>query len=181
MLKKIEDLANQVASREGCKIYDIEFSGGAQGRTLRVFIDKDLEGGASVDDCANVSKGLNLLLDVDDVIPGGRYNLEISTPGVERPLKKKWHYESSIGKKIWIRVNRSLESFGVQNKKFSSAKQLTENLKGCSDQGIHFELENESIEIPFTAIEKAHVVFEFEAEKGVKKNFSKLHNQSKRG
>jgi ribosome maturation factor RimP len=93
-LQKIEILANDVALREGVKIYDIEFSGGAQGRILRIYIDK--EGGVGVDDCANVSRGLNLLLDVEDPIPGGKYVLEVSSPGLDRVLKKNWHFEQAV-------------------------------------------------------------------------------------
>ena len=96
MIQKIEILAGQVAEREGVRIYDLEFSGGTQGRVLRVFIDK--EGGVSIEDCANVSRGLNLLLDVEDPIPGGKYSLEVSSPGMERILRKSWHFTGEIGR-----------------------------------------------------------------------------------
>src|SRR5262245_53641529 len=68
--------AEEVAVREGCRLYDMEL----RDRTLRAFIDRT-PGGVSVDDCANVSRGLNLRLDVEDAIPGGRYELEVSSPG----------------------------------------------------------------------------------------------------
>jgi ribosome maturation factor RimP len=165
--QKIENLAVQVVTREGCKFYDMDFSGGAAGRTLRIYIDKD--GGASLDDCANVSRGLNLLLDVEDPIPGGAYHLEVSTPGVERPLRKPWHFEQAIGSKIWMRLNRNLESLGLQGKRLGMQKQIAEVLHSVDSTGVYFEIENEKILIPFQAIEKAHVVFEFDTAKGRKK------------
>ena len=108
-LQKIETLASEVAAREGVQIYDIEFSGGPQGQVLRIYIDK--EGGVGIDECANVSRGLNELLDENDPFPGGKYNLEVSSPGLERPLKKAWHYEQAIGKKIWMKLQKPFTAF----------------------------------------------------------------------
>jgi len=169
MLQKIEQLAEQVVAREGCKLYDLEFKGGAGGRILRVYIDKEIPGGATLDDCANVSRGLNLLLDVEDVITGGPYSLEISTPGIERPLKRAWHFASAVGKKVWLKFDRNLEALGVKSKRYGAHKQLTEVLQACEETGIRLQLDDESILIPFSAIEKSHVVFEFGTEKGKKK------------
>lgn len=170
MIQKIETLASQVAEREGVRIYDLEFAGGTQGRVLRVFIDK--EGGVSIEDCANVSRGLNLLLDVDDIIPGGRYNLEVSSPGMERILRKPWHFTGAVGQKVWMRVTQPLETFGIQNKKFSAAKQLTETLQASDDSGVRLEMEGETVTIPYDAIEKAKTVVDFDEGKGVKKEYN---------
>ena len=97
-LEQIRQFAEDVASREGCLLYDLEYRDGP-GRTLRVFIDKQ-PGGVSIDDCANVSRGLNLRLDIEDVIPGGAYELEVSSPGLDRKLTQAWHYGAAIGKII---------------------------------------------------------------------------------
>jgi ribosome maturation factor RimP len=99
VINRITKIAEEVAAREGCKIYDIEFIGAGKGRTLRVYLDK--ENGVGIDECSNVSRGLNLMLDVEDVIPGGAYNLEVSSPGLERYLKKPSHFQVVIGKKIF--------------------------------------------------------------------------------
>lgn len=176
-LQKIETLAHEVATREGVKIYDIEFAGGAQGRTLRVFIEK--EGGVGIDDCANVSRGLNLLLDVEDPIPGGKYNLEVSSPGLERPLKKKWHYEQAIGKKVWLKTSKAFESFGAQDKKLKFAKQITETLLAVEAEGVKIQMGPETVLIPFEAIEKAKTVFDFNEGKHEKKGHSKKNAQKK--
>jgi len=97
-LEQIRQFAEDVASREGCLLYDLEYRDGP-GRTLRVFIDKQ-SGGVGSDDCANVSRGLNLRLDVEDVIPGGAYELEVSSPGLDRKLTQSWHYGAALGKTI---------------------------------------------------------------------------------
>lgn len=170
-IEKIKDLAQQVVEREGCILYDLEF----QGRNLRVFIDKNDSGGATIEDCSNVSRGLNLLLDVEDPIPGGAYNLEVSTPGLDRALKQPWHFEKVQGKKIWFKTAKPMEAFGVQSKKFKAAKSLTEVLGGADGDGIRLKLEEEEILIPYSAIEKAKLVFEVE-EKGQKKS----HNQKRK-
>lgn len=161
IIQKVRALADQVVTREGCQLYEIEF----QGRSLCVYIDRDQEGGASIDDCANVSRGLNLLLDVDDPIAGGAYNLEVSTPGLERILRQPWHFQKVVGKKIWLKTSRTLESFGVQSKKWALAKTLSENLSAVTDEGVQIQLGEEQVSIPFAEIEKANLVFEME-EKG---------------
>lgn len=167
-LQKIEALVSEVAAREGVKVYDVEFAGGAQGRTLRVFIDKDK--GIGIEDCANVSRGLNAALDEQlDLIPGGQYNLEVSSPGLERPLKKLWHFEAAVGKKIWIKTSQALEAFGCQNPKIKNAKQITEVLSSVEDVNLKFQIEDEVISVPWQSVEKAKMVFDFKEGKQEKK------------
>lgn len=158
-LEKIENLAQEVAKREGCYLYDLEFIGAGKGRTLRVYIDKD-EGGIGIEDCSNVSKGLNLMLDTEDIVPGGTYQLEVSTPGLDRHLKKQWHFEKAIGKKIWVKLNSALESVGVTDKKWKSTKQIEKVLSSCDAEGIGFDLDTIKVKIPFAKIEKAKLVYE---------------------
>ncbi|GIL17767.1 MAG: ribosome maturation factor [Oligoflexia bacterium] len=168
VLQKIEKLASEIASREGCKIYDVEFGGGSGGRTLRIYIDKD-PGPVGIEDCSNVSRGLNQALDEDDPIPGGHYNLEVSSPGLERPLKKTWHFETVIGQKIRVKCNRKLEAFGAQEKTNKSLKQVIETLVACEPEGIRMMVNKENVFIPYSGIERANLVFNFDAEKGEKK------------
>ena len=128
-MDQIRKLAEEVSLREGCRLYDLEIAGG---RTLRVYIEK-LPDGASLDDCVNVSRGLNLMLDVEDPVPGGRYELEVSTPGLERKLTQLWHFEKAVGEKVRLSnkqsdtVPASLEGYvkSVENEKIT-----IENNKG---------------------------------------------------
>lgn len=165
VIQKVETLAREVVLREGCELYDIEFTSHSGQRVLRVYIDK-AGGPVGVDDCANVSRGLNLLLDVEDVVPGGAYNLEVSSPGLERTLKKKEHFQKVLGQKVWMKLNRSLESLGVMEKGFLNAKQLTGVLQTVAEeQGVHLSAPPVEVDIPWEAIEKAKLVFEFGQDK----------------
>lgn len=162
-LDKIKVLAEQVAVRESCFLYDLEFAGSTQARVLRVFIDRDTENGVSIEDCSNVSKGLNLLLDVEDAIPGGRYVLEVSSPGLERVLKEKWHFEKVIGKLIYLKTFEALLEFNSALPQLGKAKQIKGTLLSLKDGGILLSTDlagkPEEIYVPYTGLTKAHVVF----------------------
>lgn len=145
-LTQIRELAQQVAVREGCLLYDLEFTGSA--RTLRIFIEKD-GAGVGIEDCTNVSRGLNLLLDVEDVIPGGAYELEVSSPGLERRLTQLWHFERVVGKTIKL-------SYRDETGKILSYDGVLEEVK---DKNLSFKNSKGPKEIDFSAIEKARVVF----------------------
>ena len=157
-LEKVEKIAQEITEREGCILYDLEHTGSGKGRILRVFIDK--EGGVGIDDCSNVSKGINLRLDVEDVVPGDMYNLEVSTPRLDRNLKKKWHFEKAIGKKIYIKLAKSLGTMGVEDKGMIAMKQFDEILKSVEDDYLHFDIRSIPVKVPMSQIEKAKMVFE---------------------
>jgi ribosome maturation factor RimP len=170
-IKKIEELADQVASREGCVLYDIEFLSLGQGRTLRVTIDR--EGGIGVEDCARVSRGLNLLLDVEDTIPGGNYHLEVSSPGLDRRLKKQWHFEKAVGQKIWLKLDQSIEQLGIEAQEVNkNSKQLNGFIEAVVEGKVEIRFEVEKIKIPLKAIEKAKLVFDFKETKKPKKKLN---------
>lgn len=84
-LTRVRALAREVCEREECELYHVEFVSGPNGRILRVYIDRP-QGDVSLEHCSQVSRGLNLLLDVEDIVPGGHYDLEVSSPGIERKL-----------------------------------------------------------------------------------------------
>ncbi|WP_413294334.1 ribosome maturation factor RimP [Bdellovibrio sp. HCB185ZH] len=167
-LDKVEKIATDAAESQGCLLYDIEFVGMGKGRTLRLFIDKDDEGGISIEDCSNVSKALNDVLEKDeDIIPGAAYALEVSSPGLERHLVKPWHFQKAVGKKVYLKTSQSLESMGVTDKKWKAAKTVEEVIESADDQGVRFVVKDVEIKIPYGMIEKAKVLFEIN--KGQKK------------
>jgi ribosome maturation factor RimP len=161
---RLEALASSVAEREGCLLYDIEFLGTGQGRTLRVFIDK-VGGGVGIEDCSRVSQGLNLLLDVEDVIPGGAYNLEVSTPGLERLLKKSWHFQQAVGKLAKLRLSVSADAAGISAPGVRGHKSLTVTIEGISVQNgeeiLGVSINGESFSVPLIQVERAQLIFEF--------------------
>lgn len=145
-LTQLRELAEQVAAREGCLLYDLEFAGSS--RTLRVFIDKN-DGGVGVEDCTNVSRGLNLILDVEDVIPGGAYDLEVSTPGLERKLTLPWHYQKVIGKTVKL-------TYRDQDGKIQTYEGILQTVEST---GLHLSNSKGEKTIGFDVIEKAKLVF----------------------
>lgn len=176
---KVAQMAAEVAAREGCEIYDFDFVGSGGNRSLRVFIDKVGEGGVSIDDCSNVSRGLNLMLDVDDLIPGGAYNLEVSSPGLERPLRTPTHFERAKGSRAMVKtfeafaeLNPSLDE--ASKLKLGRAKQLEGIIVGVEtaasgvdeDAILVFDAENGGsvvrVHLPLTKVTKANTVFIFE-------------------
>lgn len=158
-LEKVEKIAQEVAEREGCILYDLEHTGAGRGRILRVYIDK--VGGVGIEDCSNVSKGLNLRLDVEDVVPGEMYNLEVSTPGLDRQLKKLWHYEKVIGKKVFVQLSQSLGSLNAtEDKGMISMKKFEDKLQAVEGESLVFEIRKQLIKVPFSAVDKAKLVFE---------------------
>jgi len=93
LLRRFEKLVENVLAEDVFELVDLEESGG--GRILRVFVDKP--GGVSVGDCARLSERLSERLDIEDFIPY-RYTLEVSSPGLDRPLKRESDYERFQGR-----------------------------------------------------------------------------------
>lgn len=161
-LSKVEELARSIAERESCFLYDLDYVGAGRGRTLRVFVDTDA--GAGIEECSNVSKALNSSLDELDLIPGGEYHLEVSTPGVDRVLRLPWHFEKVVGKKIWLRLSQPLIDFGMQRQALQNAKKFEATLNSYKSEIMKIEVqlpEGDKVEIPLDKIEKAQLVFNY--------------------
>jgi ribosome maturation factor RimP len=106
MRQKIFHLAEQVAEEQGVELFGIELLG--KGKVLlRVFIDKD--GGVTLDDCQRFSKSLGILLDVENPIPGS-YKMEVSSPGLDRPLRNLKDYEKNTGKLARVITKEKIEN-----------------------------------------------------------------------
>lgn len=166
-METVKNMAQTAATQEGCLLYDVEFVGLGKGRTLRVFIDKE-DGNVTIDDCSNVSKALNEFLDADEnLIPGEAYNLEVSTPGLERHLKQPWHFQKAVGKKIYVKTTKAFESAGVTDKKWKAGKTVEDVLESADEKGIRFVIKGVELNVPYEMIDKAKVIFEMT--KGQKK------------
>jgi ribosome maturation factor RimP len=97
LLKSLEP----VVEAAGFELVELEFAQGKGGGILRLFIDKP--GGVSVDDCADISRAVSETLESQDSIPG-RYTLEVSSPGFDRVLRKKAHFERFIGELVFVEL-----------------------------------------------------------------------------
>jgi ribosome maturation factor RimP len=176
---RLKELTEQVVTREGCRLYDMEFVGGSKGRgrILRVYIDRNPEN-VGVEDCANVSRGLNLLLDVEDVVPGEAYLLEVSSPGLERKLKEAWHFEEAVGKTVVVKLDQPIEAFNPETQKFRGARSLKGELVKVENQVAQMKHEDVELNFPLDSVERAHLVFEFvKNEKGSHKGDDKRHGK----
>ncbi|MFY9525337.1 MAG: ribosome maturation factor RimP [Limnochordia bacterium] len=136
-----------VADQE-IELVDVEYVKEQRGWVLRVFLDKP--GGITIDDCQAVSLVLDKKLDEEDPIRGS-YSLEVSSPGLERPLKKAKDFQRFAGRLAEIRTYSGV--YG--RKKFKGI------LQGLRDDQVLLEFEGEVIEIPLDLIAKANLALEF--------------------
>ena len=108
--QKTEELLTPIVDRLGFELVDVEYVKEAGSWYLRVYIDK--EGGIAVDDCEVVSREADPILDADDCIEES-YILEVSSPGLGRPLKKDKDFARSIGEEVEVRLFRAVEGCKV--------------------------------------------------------------------
>jgi ribosome maturation factor RimP len=105
---KIEEIAQRVAESEGMEVVEVEVKGGGAHRFVRISIDKPE--GVTHGDCELISLQVGTILDVEDVVPGGRYTLEVSSPGIERKLVRPKDYERFQGRKIRAALREPVEN-----------------------------------------------------------------------
>ena len=107
VVEKIQAIAERVAASEGLEVVEVQLLGGGGTRVLRMFIDKPE--GVSHADCELMSQQVGTILDVEDIIPGGKYTLEVSSPGVERKLTKAKDFERFTGHKIKVPLREPVD------------------------------------------------------------------------
>ena len=116
VVDKVRDIAARVAADRGLEIFDVQFRREAPGMVLRIQIDRagpaaSAEESVSVDDCAHVSRDLSAVLDVEDVVPSA-YTLEVSSPGLDRPLRRPDDYRRFAGRLAKIVVRDRIDGQG---------------------------------------------------------------------
>lgn len=156
-IENLKSLVKEVVEREQCLLYDLEFVEG-RGRTLRIYIVKPGEN-IGIEDCANVSRALNLRLDVEDIVPGAGYELEISSPGLERKLRETWHFEMVQGETVKVKVSEPLPIPADYQGHGKTFMQMTGILKAASEAELRIEHEGVEWLIPRSTIVKANTVF----------------------
>ncbi len=148
MIKRVTDIAEPLCESEGLELVAVEFQLEASGRVLRLYIDKP--GGISLHDCTLINRQLGDLLDVyddSDLKNSGAYNLEVSSPGQNRPLSKMSDFERFKGKKAQIKTAVEMEG----RKKFEGI------LSGVSKDCVNLLTEEKIFKIPFQKITKANL------------------------
>ena len=160
-LERIRDAAERAARTAGVEVVDVEWKIGKQ-RFLRVYIDKPE--GVSHSDCQAVSEQLGVLLDVEDLVPGSRYILEVSSPGLDRKLSKPADFQRFVGSLMKVMTrdpvngNRHFEGRLKSFDDGSLALELTPRKKSKKQEAVESGAE---VEIALANVEKANLVPEF--------------------
>ena len=172
-LEKIRGAAERVARSEGLEVFDVEWKIGKQ-RFLRVYIDRiptttssggelartsegfvsDPYGAISHSDCERVSQQLSVILDVENLIDGPGYILEVSSPGLDRALKKPADFDRFAGKLAKITTSEPIGDMSF----------FEGRLAGIADGKVRLELKGKDlrvVEVPLATIRKANLVVEW--------------------
>ena len=146
---QVESLLEPIITGLGYDLYDVIYAKEGKEYYLRIFIDK--ENGIGIEDCENVNRAIDNILDENDLIPES-YFLEVSSPGLERLLRKEKQFQNNIGKEITVKLYRPL------NKK----REFTGVLKNFKDNKITIDVENETLEFELKDTVSVNTVFNFE-------------------
>lgn len=153
-LKKLGDLAGGTARSFGCELFDLENRLSGRRWLIRVTLDR-LDGPVTIQDCENVARQLSAQLDVEDLVPHA-FDLEVSSPGVERPLKKAADYERFKGREARI----------VLGPGGPDAGQVFEGeLAGVEGDDGLIKVGGEVERIPLDRVKTANLAFRFPKEK----------------
>ena len=147
---KVREIAERVAADQGLEIVEINLLGGGSSRVLRIFIDKPE--GVTHADCEYISQHVGTILDIEDVIPGSSYTLEVSSPGVERKLTQPRDFERFVGQKVKIALRQPVEN---QRTWVGALKSFAEGIITLEPSP------GKSVQFPLDQVEKANLKFEW--------------------
>ena len=148
--QKVTEIAERAGAREDIEVVDVQLLGGGRSRVLRIFIDKPQ--GVTHADCEFISQHVGTVLDVEDLIPGGSYTLEVSSPGLERKLSKPREFERFTGQKVKIVLRQPVDS----------QRHWTGTLKAFEHGLVTLEpAPGKDIQFPLEQVEKANLKFEW--------------------
>ncbi|HVO95423.1 MAG TPA: ribosome maturation factor RimP [Terriglobales bacterium] len=149
---RIWDLVAPLAANQGMEVVDIELKheGTRGGRVLRIYLDK--ETGPNMDDLSQVSRLLSELLDTHDIVDGA-YTLEVSSPGINRPLKRPEHFRRFVGKRVRVRTREMIQG----------RRSFLGPLLEVSREAILINQDGTKFEIPFSMIERSNYEHDWSA------------------
>src|SRR5437868_7576602 len=150
-VRKITEIAQRVGEPEGIEIVDVQLLGAGRGRVLRIFIDRSSTG-VSHADCEFISQQVGTIIDVEDVIPGDSYTLEVSSPGLERKLFKPKDFERFVGQKAKVVLREPVENQRRWEGKLAGIAEGIVALESSAGKLIH---------VPLAQVENANLKFEW--------------------
>jgi ribosome maturation factor RimP len=148
--EQIARLVEPMLVHEGYELVEVEVVGTGPRTILRLFIDKP--GGVSIDDCAHVSEGVDAVLDVEDPFESS-YTLEVSSPGLDRPLRKKADFEKYAGRKVRVKTYGPVPGAGDR-------KMFPGTLIGLEGESVRVLVDGVEFKVPLDAIAKANLDWE---------------------
>ena len=149
-LKKLEELLRPIVEGLGYEFWGIEFRSQGHHSLLRLFID-DAENGIGIEDCESVSRQVSGVMDVEDPVQT-EYTLEVSSPGMDRPLFRLEQYEAFAGHQVQLKLRMAYEG----RRKFQGL------IKGVEGDEVVVLVDDHEYLLPFDSIEKANIVPVFE-------------------
>src|SRR5207249_6679649 len=156
-IERIREIAKRVADSSGLEVVDAELRGGGKSRMLRIIIDKPE--GVTHQDCADLSREVGTILDVEDAVPGGSYTLEVSSPGLDRKLVRPADYERFTGSRVKLTTRNPVNGNRFFEGKLESFQQgrLTLDVSTARNK---FRRSNgeQRLEIDLANVEKANLV-----------------------
>ena len=147
---RVEGILKNTINNLGYDIYDIQYVKEGQNNYLRIFIDKD--GIIDINDCEKVNNAINDILDKEDPIKDS-YFLEVSSPGLERVLRKKEHFEKQLNSEIFFKLFNAVDGM----------KELTGILTSVNDENISIQSNGTEYIVEFKNISIAKTTFDFES------------------
>jgi ribosome maturation factor RimP len=145
--RKLQELIEPTAQSMGLRLWGLEVPAALKGGVLRVYIDSDE--GVTIDQCAELSRHLNLILDMEDMIPGP-YTLEVSSPGLERPFFTLDQLGPYAGRTISVKLKEPLQG----------SRKWRGRLEEVSEGSITLQTQSQRVEIPWDQVHKANLVYE---------------------
>lgn len=142
---QLVDLVRPAVEALGFEFVGLEYLSNPKNRLVRIYIDREPDG-ISVDDCADVSREVSALLDVEDPV-AGHYSLEVSSPGLERPLFEPEHYRRFAGQRAVLHLHAPIER----------RRKLNGTLLDATDDEVAIEIDGERVVVPFDAIRRANL------------------------
>jgi len=155
---RVRAIAERVAATSGLEVVEIELRGGGKSRMLRIFLDKPA--GVTHEDCALFSREFGTILDVEDVVPGGSYVLEVSSPGLDRKLNRAADYERFAGSKVKLMTRQPVNGnrhFEGRLESFRDGR-LTLDLSEARKKKRPALDASQKVEIDLANVEKANLV-----------------------